>query len=712
MYMKANTWLIVVPLVALLPFLPFLFNQYPAIGDMRDVFIPLESFFHTEELKGHIPAWDPAVSFGFPVIAAAQIGFFYPVLFLLRLFPVSLELPLALVLHVAMLAIGTFLFARKLGMSKEASALTALSFSLSQFVWQHETHLNIFLAVAWFPWQMLAVHIIFSKQKISPKNIAVLVLLFGIPFLIGQLQIPFFMMIVALVYGVYLQLKGKGALLRTAAPIIIIALGVFLFSSIQLFPTYELSKLSSRGTGGAFNVETANQFSYPLYHLPTLLFPRFYGNDNTYWGKRLEIEYGFYIGVIPLMLATWYVAIKRPTNTFFTWLGSISFLLAIGSLSPFRLLQIEPSLWIFSAPARWLLFTTFSLSIFAGLGFDAVWKNGKSAQKLFAAASGIILAAIFIANIALFFAPTPSLTKLQSMFASAKVSSVSLASPYTSIAIISLIALPFAIGHKRGRKIILILSALDLVIIAYTTTPTLSWQAILQPPATIQQLPQNVIAHQARVYALRDGGDTGAYFTDPSSRANTEIREQQKNLLLPMMSAQFGIYGIEWPASLDMQEITNATSQLHPDNSKKIENMELARELNIGAVLAQEPNNQVSIQALHPKSRFELSSGTVQLISEGPSQLTLQTNSTSDTTLIVRDAYYPNWHAYIDGKEVLIQKSPLFFRSIQVPAGRHDIMMKYRQTTIRTGAFVSLATCGALVIALLRKRAKRATIKP
>lgn len=713
---QLNKWAFGVALVALIPLAPLVFGQFPAIGDMRDVFIPLESFFHTEELQGHIPAWNPAVSFGFPVIASAQIGFFYPVLFILRLLPVWLELPLVLVLHVAMLAIGTFLFARKLGMSKQGSVLTALSFSLSQFVWQHLTHLNIFLAMAWFPWQMIVVHTIFSKQKISSKNIALLILLFAIPFLIGQIQVPFLMMGVGLVYGIFLRLtprdKRRIPLLTILVPIMVIAFGVFLLAAIQLFPTFELAKLSSRGSGGGFDIINANQFSYPLYHLPTLLFPRFYGNDNTYWGKRLEIEYGFYIGVIPLLIAVWYLATKRKKDPFFIWLGVISFLLALGSLSPFRLLGIEPSLWIFSAPARWLLFTTFSLSIFAGFGFDAIWSHRVQARKFFAITSGVVLSGILIANIFLLFAPVLSSQKLQSMLTSARTSSVSLASPYTTIAIISLIALPFAVGHKHGKKIILIVSALDLIIIAYTTTPNLSWNDILQPPATVHELPQAVLDYQARIYSLRDGGDTGAYFTDPSSRANTEIRQLQKDLLLPMMSAQFGIYGIEWPASLDIREITNTASQLHPDNPNTIENTELARELNIGAVLTQKPAGKVSVQQLDAKPRFDISSGTVELVSEGPSRLLLKTSSQQNSTLIIRDTYYPGWHAFVDGNEVPIQKSPLFFRSIQVPEGQHEILMKYRQTTIRMGGFVSLFACCCILVALLRKTAKHATIEP
>lgn len=718
--MKHIQWIALIIVVAIIPLTPFLVGQFPAIGDMRDVFIPLEAFFHSQEIVGHIPAWDPAVSFGFPVIASAQIGFFYPVLFILRLLPIWLELPIALVVHVALLAIGTFLFARKLGMSKYAGAFTALSFSLSQFIWQHLTHLNIFLAITWFPWQMLAVHRICSKQKISARNIALLVLLFGIPFLIGQIQVPFLMMIIALAYGLYIRVSKHGSREIGALGLIftLIGIGTFLFASIQLFPTFELAKLSSRGSGGGFDIVNANQFSYPLYHLPTLLFPRFYGSDNTYWGKRLEIEYGFYIGVIPLMMAVWFISNQRRLqitgkhSTFFIWLGGIAFLLALGSLSPFRLLHIEPSLWIFSAPARWLLFSTFSLSVFAGFGFDAVWERVQHARKFFGIMSSVLLSGILIINIVLFFAPIPASLKLQSMLASAKTSSASFASPYTTIAIISLIALPFALRHRQGKMLLFTLSIFDLVIIASTTTPLISWHSILQPPVTIHQLQQNVIQHQARVYSLRDGGDTGAYFTDPLSRANTAIRQQQKNLLLPMMSAQFGIYGIEWPASLDIREQTNATSQLHPNDPWHIENIDFAKELNIGAVLIQKPAHEVSVQELTAKPRFDMSSGDVHLISEQSSQLTLGTSSSHDATLIIRDTYYPGWHAYIDGNETMITKAPLFFRSIQVPAGEHTILMKYRPGALRIGGYISFLTFGLVLILLLRKQANRATIKP
>ena len=97
----------------------------------------------------------------------------------------------------------------------------------------------------------------------------------------------------------------------------------------QLIPTYELVQFSTRGGEDAtFTVQSANQYSYPVYHLPTVLFPRFFSADDTYWGKRLEIEYGFFIGTLPLLLLLFYK--KNKDNKFFFWLAIITFLLALG----------------------------------------------------------------------------------------------------------------------------------------------------------------------------------------------------------------------------------------------------------------------------------------------------------------------------------------------------------------------------------------------
>ncbi len=86
---------------------PLFLGRFYLVGDLYDVFLPLEDFFHTELLAGRLPLWNPDVAWGFPVIASAQLGFFYPPLLLLRFLPVALYFPLILVSHLTALAMGT-----------------------------------------------------------------------------------------------------------------------------------------------------------------------------------------------------------------------------------------------------------------------------------------------------------------------------------------------------------------------------------------------------------------------------------------------------------------------------------------------------------------------------------------------------------------------------------------------------------------------------
>lgn len=717
--MNNKTWLIALCGIVVLPLIPFLFGRFFAIGDMRDVFIPIETFFRSKQIIGEIPSWDSSVSFGFPIIASAQIGFFYPGLFLFRFLPIWLELPLVIAFHLCACAIGTFLFARRLKISKEGSLFTALSFTLSQFIWQHVTHLNIFLAIAWLPWQLLAVHTIFQKKKISTKDIVILIALFGTPFFIGQIQIPFLIMLVSLTYG--LCLRPQKSIRGTGIPVILILTGTFFLSAAQLFPTAELAVLSSRGTSDGFNIVRANQHSYPLYHIPTIIFPRFYGNDNTYWGKRLEIEYGSYIGVIPLIFASWFLFQKRPNNdisiTFFYWLGGVSFLLALGSLSPFRIIGIEPSLWIFSAPARWLLFTTLSASIFAGMALDSLRSHTSQIQKFVRLASIGIIGIIVAGNVALFFSDhvisllsnTNSISlkgieKISLLFTSAQTSSVSLASPFLYIPLFIALALPFIISLKHAVQIILIITALDLILIAGFTTPTIPWKDILSVPATIQKLPETVTTHNARIYSVRDGGDTGAYFTNPESRANNQTRILQKNLLVPMVSSQFGIYGVEWPASLDIAEQGAALEKLHPTKPYSIEDTSLAQELTIGALLSPGEGTNAVVTTLPSKPRAERIDGTAKIISDTSSEVTIETFAEKPSKLILRDTFYPGWRAYSNGIELPIIKSPLFFRSVEMPAGDQIVRFIYRPIPLYAGAISTLLILTICVIVARRTR--------
>ncbi len=732
--------------VAILVLYPLFLGQFYAVGDMRDVFIPLEQFFHQEQLAGHIPSWHPDIAWGFPVIAAAQIGFFYPLLLVVRWLPVHVYLPVILVIHVLALLMGIFRFLKSYPLSTQAALFGALSFGASAYVWQHLTHLNIFLAVAWLPWQLWWIRRS-PVQKLSVRSAVPMALLLGLPFTIGQLQIPLLMAAFSALFFLFEQSKAITPWLRSLRHIALVAVLALGLSAVQLLPTLELLQYSSRSSSGDFSLARANQHSFPLYHLPTLLFPRFFGADDTYWGKRLEIEYGIFVGTLPLLLALWQLFHRWRKRTspgretaFWALVVAVSFLLALGAQSPFRLLGLEPSLWFFSAPARWLLFTSLGLSVLAAFGFDQLLAQ-RHALKRLATTVGLVLAVgVLGANCLLLFAPQllntileyaqqvhplffanrePNyyLEKIAQLVVSLRETSISLASPFTYLPFIVLAGLVVTqkrIQQRLGHYIIGA-TAIELLVFAATTTPFYSWRTIFDTPASVALLPTEVRTKQARLLSRYDGGDTGAFLTNPSTRANDTVRRQQQSLLLPLMHTYFDMAGVSWPASLDLKGQAGLLDQLHGGAI----DFDAAAALNIGALaaprtysIARAPSAEVGDVAIYqldavPRATVTDLTDDQRLVGQAsytaisPTQVRIATVASQESRLIIRDTMYPGWVATVDGQRQPLAAYRDAFQSLYLPPGAHRIQLNYQPRLLYIGMSISSAVFLASVILLV-----------
>jgi uncharacterized membrane protein YfhO len=78
--------------------------------------------------------------------------------------------------------------------------------------------------------------------------------------------------------------------------------------------------------------------------------------------------------------------------------------------------------------------------------------------------------------------------------------------------------------------------------------------------------------------------------------------------------------------------------------------------------------------------------------------------------LVLADAYYPGWKAYVNGKEQVIRRANLFFRAVVLPAGTHTVEFRYDPTSFKLGLAISIATIVAIslawIICVLRGRKK------
>jgi uncharacterized membrane protein YfhO len=86
-------------------------------------------------------------------------------------------------------------------------------------------------------------------------------------------------------------------------------------------------------------------------------------------------------------------------------------------------------------------------------------------------------------------------------------------------------------------------------------------------------------------------------------------------------------------------------------------------------------------------------SATARVLSHENESIKLEANASGNNLLFISEIYYPvSWHAYIDGKEVPIQKTNFAFRSVIVPKGKHTVEMRFHSAKFETGRTLSLVS--------------------
>jgi hypothetical protein len=99
-----------------------------------------------------------------------------------------------------------------------------------------------------------------------------------------------------------------------------------------------------------------------------------------------------------------------------------------------------------------------------------------------------------------------------------------------------------------------------------------------------------------------------------------------------------------------------------------------------------------------------LSPGEVRIDSYAPQQLSMQIDAHSHAFLVVTDTFYPGWRAYVDGQEQPILRGDYLFRVIEVPAGRHQVVLRFEPASVWGGLALSLLGLGLALGALSASR--------
>ncbi|GMU91047.1 MAG: hypothetical protein AMXMBFR4_01050 [Candidatus Hydrogenedentota bacterium] len=364
--------------------------------DAKIYFAPVREFAYAEILSGNLPLWNPYIFSGAPFLAGMQSALLYPLNLHYLILPLAKSLNVEITLHVFLLGLFMFAWARDRGLSTTASAFsaTALMFSGPYFLHVMAGHLTLLAALAWTPLAFLAVDRLLDTER--PKWMYVGALALTMSILAGHPQGVFYTMAVLIPYAVLRSLRRSGSG-RVMVPLAGLFVAPLFLAAAQLWPALAFSGESVRA--GGISYAAATSYSFPPENLLTLIVPAFFGDHvhTSYWGRWAYWEMSVFLSVSALSLAM-YAIFAGDSRTRWMWLGFAvaSFLVGLGRYTPlsYLLYYFMPGFASFRSPSKVIFFTVLFLCLLAGHGLDSLVRRPGRA-RIFAAGSAVLGGGLF-----------------------------------------------------------------------------------------------------------------------------------------------------------------------------------------------------------------------------------------------------------------------------------------------------------------------------
>jgi hypothetical protein len=743
---RGSDWdVLVLTAILLLFFWPVFLKGYvfpKGGGDLWGQLYPVWSFVARQLRNGVFPLWDPLLMAGDPIVSEAQYGLLNPLnWFLFSQSPPAVDLVLWRgMVNLLLAGVGMVLFLVRspvLQLRRPAALVGAIAYMLADPFVVHLGHPQINDAMAWLPWSLLAIDAALSvrqKWRLPLAGLPVALMI-----LAGHGQIALYGLITLLLYGLWRSLlpsdrepadrRPLRARLDGLARLALVAAVGFALAAPMLFPAIERMPWTNRAL-----VPQEQRHGYEFF--PALmadsLAPHLHGRGaDGWWPSRDRVETA-YVGAITLFLAALGMLHYRRRGLFWLGLGGLALLFALGYQTP-----LYPAVagWPFFTDlwktARAIFVTTFALAVLGALGMEAllssehrggraVWIGGLAAGGL-----GLIVVAPNLLE------TVPSGRAFRMALANLRL-----------VAVLALVvaAIAWWAGRRRSRWMpgaIVLLLATELV----TTGALAETDASVPLGATNAE-------HGAALAFLRS--DPGWFRVDAQDRARHlwspeslhvqgfETLQGSGNPLSLWPFEQFywtqptkeapgyRLLGAKyivvtkgapppgqgmWPVFTEDPQIDLYLNTLALPRAWLVYHAEPVNSYEAAWRRVQEPSfdpERVAVVENGPPLSGA-GSGRIEVVRYSPNKIHMIVHTDTAALLILSDVYYPGWEATVDGTPVPIYRTDVTFRGVPVPAGSHQVRLRFWPRSFRLGlalgsGALALVLTAAIATCLLGRR--------
>ena len=687
---------------------------------------PLAHFQQQCFWRGEIPFWNPYNNCGVPFLAQWNTMPLYPpALFYLAL-PLKWSLGMFSLLHLWWAGFGMYFLARRWTGSNFAAAFAGIAFAFNGFTLNLIMWPSHIASFSWLPWVILAIELAWREGR---RKIILAGIVGTLQMLAGGPETIFLTWLIASALWLqqFICAEAPRAKMLWRFPLVV-ALVVAL-SATQLLPFLDLVAHAQRATG-----YTDLRWSMPGFGLTNFLVPMAFGSTVT---EGIFFQHGqywtssYYLGLGTLWLALLAAICLRERRV---WLlasvAGIGLLCALGENTPLYPLvrKLIPQLSFITYPVKFVMVVVFAAPLLAAFALANLEKIQKKILPLGLA----FLALIFGIVVWTQTAPLPgddSPLALISGFSRAGFLLL------TGGLLISNFKLQIS-NLKRLAPLALILIAwLDVLTHAPTQNPTVSpsvfdlnlartklamnpqpdlggSRAMLSPAAALELTrfavsdPKNNLLAKRLGYCaninLLDGvpkvdgffsltpREFDGLLTTLYSVTNGNFSQLEDFIGVSQITAPNNV--LAWqPRRTFLPLVTAGQTPVFADDAIAL--AAFARnDLDGSRMVVLPPAEKNSVSVTHPAAAKMLGSKFRD------NSVEIEAEAASPALVVVAQTYYHNWRATVDGQPAELLRANVAFQAVQMPAGKHQIRLVYRDRAFQIGAalsFTALLVCCA-----------------
>jgi hypothetical protein len=345
--------------------------------DILAYWYPGMAAFRRAIAEGVLPLWNPGQGFGAPLLADASFELAYPPTWLALLLPLSTYYKLFAAGHCLWAGLGTFVLARRIGLSPTAAAGGGVAFALSGPLLSSVSLFHHYAGASWMPWVLAALESLLRRPGASTA--VVLGVTGGAQLLAGSgdLCLATGLLCAARLGWHLVRTRPLARLARPAAGVLVAGLLALALGAPQWLPTAEQIVRSGRPAQGA---ASAFWSLHPL-SLLDLAVPRLVAGAGVeaparevLFEGRAPLLKGLYVGIATLVLGA--LALRKGgAGPLLAGAGAAFFLIAsLGRHTPlYGALSMVPGVALMRYPQKHLLAFSLCAALLAGFGL-AAWQ--------------------------------------------------------------------------------------------------------------------------------------------------------------------------------------------------------------------------------------------------------------------------------------------------------------------------------------------------